>query len=137
MIDAKVDDKLLETAHKSYDRCCKSPDFFNEFYALFLGKNPAIPPLFADTDFERQNQLLRHAIGLLMLYYRRRESALLRRIAHRHGPDDLQVQGDLYPVWVDCLIESVKRHDTEFGPEVERAWRTVIAPGVAFVRRGE
>ena len=70
-------------------RCCDDPNFFNEFYALFLGKNPAIPPLFKDTDFHRQNQLLKHAIGLLLAYYKHREGALLRRIAGRHGPDDL------------------------------------------------
>jgi hemoglobin-like flavoprotein len=132
----RFDDTLLETAEKSYVRCCDDPNFFNEFYALFLGKNPAIPPLFKDTDFHRQNQLLKHAIGLLLAYYKHREGALLRRIAGRHGPDDLAIQGDLYPIWVDCLIEAVKRHDPEFGPEIERAWRTVLAPGVDRVRHG-
>jgi len=73
----RFDDTLLETAEKSYVRCCDDPNFFNEFYALFLGKNPAIPPLFKDTDFHRQNQLLKHAIGLLMAYYKHREGALL------------------------------------------------------------
>ena len=136
MTDERFDDALLHSAETSYARCCEDPDFFNEFYALFLGKNPAIPPLFKDTDFDRQNQLLKHAIGLLMAYYKHREGALLRRVATRHGKDGLAIQGELYPVWVDCLVEAVKRHDPEFGPEIERAWRTVIAPGTDMVRRG-
>jgi hemoglobin-like flavoprotein len=130
----RFDDNLLETTEGSYARCRDDPDFFNEFYTLFLGKNPAIPPHFKDTDLHRQNQLLKHAIGLLMAYYKHREGALLRRIAARHGPDDLAIQGDLYPIWVDCLIEAAKRHDPEFEPEIERAGRTVIAPGVERVR---
>ena len=43
MTDAQFDSKLLVTAQSSYDRCCKEPDFFNEFFADFLGKLPAIP----------------------------------------------------------------------------------------------
>ena len=136
MSDNIYDDAILKNAQASYGRCSESDDFFNEFYALFLGKSPAIPPLFKDTDFERQNRLLKHAIGLLLNYYHRRESHLLSRVAERHGAADLGIQGDLYPIWVDCLIEAIKRHDPDFGPQVERAWRTALAPGVDFVRRG-
>lgn len=128
-----MDAEQLKVAQDSYARCCQAPDFFNTFYAALLAGSPLIPPMFANTDFDRQNRSLQHAIGLLLSYYRGRDSALLKRIAQRHTPADLNIPATLYPLWVDCLVTAVGKHDPEFGPKVERAWRTTVAPGIDYI----
>src|SRR5258708_37611179 len=55
-------------AKASCDRCCQAPDFVPNFYRTFLAACPEAAPMFAETDFERQDKLLRHAIGLLLIF---------------------------------------------------------------------
>ena len=123
----------LTVAQDSYDRCCAAPDFFQTFYRLLLDSSPVIPLMFVDTDFEKQNKLLQHAIGLLLIYAKRKNPALLERLAIRHSQQDLDVDPSLYPLFGDSLIAAVKRHDPECSAEVETAWRVALAPGIEFM----
>ena len=43
----------------SYGRCCVHPAFFDRFYEIFLGSDPAIRPMFVRTNFAKQKALLR------------------------------------------------------------------------------
>ena len=79
-------------AQASYERCSEAPGFFETFYRKFLEACPEAAPMFADTDFERQNRLLRHAIVLLLAFPNqpRSEPTVLARLAvhenwHGHG----------------------------------------------------
>ena len=71
-------------AEASYHRCAESGQFYTTFYAHLLASDPRIPPMFAHTEFERQNRLLKHALGLLIIFAKRTNPALLERIAERH-----------------------------------------------------
>ena len=71
----------LELAQASYARCLQAPEFFRSFYNRFLASDPAIPPYFAETRFDRQDKLLQHGIALLLIYARRPNPGLLDRIA--------------------------------------------------------
>ncbi len=75
----------LKVVQDSYARCCAAPDFFQTFYRLLLDSSPVIPVMFGDTDFERQERLVKHGIALLLLYAKRGNPVLLERIAIRHG----------------------------------------------------
>lgn len=50
----------LEVAPASYGRCQRAPEFFRTFYNRFLASDHAIPPMFAQTRFDRQDRLLQH-----------------------------------------------------------------------------
>jgi len=65
----------------SYDRCCITPRFFEDFYSTFLARCPQARAMFARTDFERQHKLLRHAFGLLLNFPKQppREPTILAR----------------------------------------------------------
>lgn len=123
----------LDLAQASYERCRRSEGFLADFYKDFLARDPAIPPLFARTDFDRQQRLLQHALGLLMSFARRPNPHLLERIATRHGPGDLDIPAGHYPLFVDALVSAVRRHDGEFAPAVEEAWRSALAPGIRYM----
>ena len=129
------DSAARDLASASYQRCCERPDFFEAFYGNFFAACPEARPRFANTDFERQNKLLRHALGLLLAFPNQppTEPTLLTRVAERHSRRDLDVPARLYPLFVDSLIATVKQHDPAFSPEIEHAWRRTVEKGVTYM----
>jgi hemoglobin-like flavoprotein len=123
----------VDLTQASYDRCRQSEAFLTDFYAALLASDPAIPPLFARTDFDRQKRLLLHALGLLMSFARRHNPSLLERIAERHGPADLDIPPAYYPLWVKAVLVAVRQHDPQFSDEIGEAWEATLAPGVRFM----
>lgn len=124
----------LTTAQESYARCCDLPGFFEAFYQHLLGSSPEIPPMFAKTNFERQHKLLQHGIGVLFIYAKRNNPALLERVAVRHSRKDVDVDPSLYPCFVESLIKALREYDPKFSPEVEEAWRVAMEPGIEFMK---
>lgn len=123
----------VDAVQASHERCRQHEAFLPNFYQTFLASDPAISPMFQGTDFDRQRRLLQHALGLLLSFARRANPHLLERIAVRHGPGDLNIPADLYPRFVDALLEAVARHDPEYTPELAAAWRATLAPGIAYM----
>jgi hemoglobin-like flavoprotein len=122
----------VQLAEASYHRCADSAAFYDTFYAHLLASDPRIPPMFARTEFERQHRLLKHALGLLIIYAKRENPSLLDRIADRHL--EVGVGDELYPFFVDSLIRTVAEHDPEYTAEVGEAWRVAMAPGLEYMR---
>ena len=129
------DSAARDVASASYQRCCDLPGFFESFYSRFLAACPEAAPRFAHTDFARQNKLLRHAVGLLLIFPKQSEvePTLLTRIAERHSRRDLGVPATLYPPFVDSLIATVKQYDPAFTSELEDAWRRTVEKGVSYM----
>ncbi len=127
--------RAMQMARGSYDRCCAAPDFFLCFYRNFFKNCPDVEPMFAKTDFRRQHDLLRHALGLLLIFpgHPENEPTVLSRLAERHSRRDLNVHPQHYQAFVDSLVETVREHDPECTPEVEEAWRHTVAPGIAYM----
>jgi hemoglobin-like flavoprotein len=123
----------VEIAEASYHRCAENPAFYSTLYERLLESDPRIPPMFAKTRFERQHKLLRHSLGVLIIYAKRPNPALLERIAVRHSRADVGVPPDLYPCFVESLVQAVAKHDPEFEPEVAAAWRQVVAAGIEYM----
>ncbi|HLZ45091.1 MAG TPA: globin [Gemmatimonadales bacterium] len=131
-----VDKTTMALAKASYDRCSKSPEFLQAFYRNFLAACPDAVPHFAKTDFDEQTKLLRHAIGLLLIFPNQpnKEPNLLSRLAERHSRRDLDIPPALYGPFVDALVATVKQFDDKCSPTVESAWRETLAPGVEFMK---
>ena len=121
-------------AQHSYSRCLRSPDFFTDFYDRLLASDPAVPPMFASTEFPKQHKLLQHGLGLLLSYANRPDDTLLERIAARHSAGGVNVLPDMYPLFVDALVDTVREHDVRFDEEVEAAWREAVRPGIEFMQ---
>ena len=131
-----ADKATTALAKASYERCCQASDFLQAFYRNFLAGCPEAVPRFAGTNFDQQTKLLRHAIGLLLIFPNQpsQEPTLLSRVAERHSRRDLDIDPSLYSPFIDALIETVKQFDRECTPAVEAAWRTTVAPGVAYMK---
>ena len=126
--------ETLSRVEESLSRCNESEGFLGSFYENLLASSPVIPPMFENTDFERQHKLLQHGLGVLLIYAKRRNPALLERIADRHSRNEIDVEPSLYPFFVESLLKAVERHDPEYGLEIADAWREVVAPGIEFLK---
>lgn len=122
----------IELAEASYHRCADNAAFYDTLYAALLASDPRIPPMFAQTEFERQHRLLKHGLGLIISYAKRPNPALLARIAERHH--HVGVTPDLYPSFVESLVRAVSEHDPQYTAEVGEAWRMALEAGIAFMR---
>ena len=131
-----VDKATMAMAKASYDRCCQATEFLQTFYKNFLATCPEAVPRFAGTDFDTQTRLLRHAIGLLLIFPNQpnKEPNLMSRLAERHSRRDLDIEPALYGPFVSALLATVKQFDGQFSPTVEAAWRETITPGVEYMK---
>jgi hemoglobin-like flavoprotein len=132
----EVDRATMAAAKASYDRCGAAEHFFEDFYRNFFFRCPQAKSLFAHTDFERQNNLLRHAFGLLLIFPNQpeREPTILARVAERHSRRELGVDPSMYQPFIDALIDTVRDCDPQFTPAVESAWRRTVEKGVAYMK---
>jgi hemoglobin-like flavoprotein len=128
--------EACRVARASYQRAALAPDFFAAFYDRLFAVRPDIRQLFAQTEFERQNRLLRHAIGLLLSFPDQPtgEPTILTRLAERHSRRDLDIDPSHYPPFLESLLDTIKGRDPEFTPAVEQAWRTTLAKGFAYMQ---
>lgn len=60
----------MNEVRKSFYRICNN-GLGEKFYEKFLDANPRIRPLFKNTDFTRQKELIVHAIMMLIEYAER------------------------------------------------------------------
>ena len=121
-------------AQESYSRCLRSPRFFVDFYDRLLASDPAVPRMFANTEFPKQYKLLQHGLGLLLSYANRMDDSLLERIAARHSSSGIGVAPPQYALFVDSLLATVRDLDPKCDAEVEQAWREALEPGIAFMK---
>jgi serine/threonine protein kinase len=128
-------DRMMETAKRSYQRCCANGEFLGSFYTHFLDSCPDFPPLFRHTDMDRQQRLLQHALSLLLIFPQDHgaEPTILSRVAERHSSRDLNIDPSYYSYFVESLLQTVREYDEEFGPEIELAWNTAVKPGIEYI----
>lgn len=110
-------------------------ELVSHFYEKFTQSSPEIEEKFANSDIERQKEMLRDSFNHVLTFSTQRQSGEeLERIAGRHSKADLDIAPRLYEAWLDSLIAAVQELDPEFNSTVETAWRIVMAPGVEFMK---
>lgn len=129
-----ISQDAYKTAHSSYGRCCIRPTFFNDFYKRFTTGSAEVGRMFKNTDMNKQKQLLKSGISLMLMYAKGHPTAesALQRIAIIHDKNHINVKPELYKYWVDCVLDTIKEHDKKYTPEVERAWKKVFSQGINF-----
>ena len=131
-----MDEQTIETFEQSLRRCDADPGFLDIFYDRFLASSPKVKSKFAHTDFHRQKRLLRASFYLILLASEDPTGGPERYLGHlatRHSTKDLDVGAELYDLWLDSLLASVKECDPEFNDEVEHAWEKMMGIGIDFL----
>lgn len=127
----------------SYDRVVgkgvginpKGESFFKQFYDNFFNQSDEIRAKFEGVDMEKQVGVLQKSIyHLLSFYVSKEESDYLHSIAVSHNRKNYDIKPDLYNVWLDSLVQTVRMLDPECNREVELAWRIALTPGILYMQ---
>jgi hypothetical protein len=122
----------------SLKRCLAAPDFLLDFYGLFMASSEEVREKFKDTDFTRQTRILADSLWAMTVAAQGQSGSPawgdLPRLAKRHSRADLDIRPGLYDEWLRCLLGAARKHDREFSPEIETAWRETLAVGIEYLR---
>ena len=114
----------LEALETSFDLIAtRGDELMNVFYARLFAAAPAVKPLFAATDLQRQKTMLLGALVLLRKSLRDLDSIVpkLRDLGARHVA--YGAERDHYPVVGEVLIASMAEiAGVAWTAEYERAW---------------
>lgn len=106
-----------------------------DFYLEFFSADPRIAPLFAKTNMEKQREVLKNALTILMMFDHGSVIAtgVLRDIGKTHGTRGLRITAELYGIWKDALLRVVARSDPQYSRDVEAAWRQSLQRSIDFI----
>ena len=131
-----MDEQVIATFEKSLQRCNEDPAFLDLFYEKFLASSPKIREKFARTDFVHQKRALRTSFYLILLAAEDEQKApakYLQEIAITHSKKHMDVGAELYDLWLDSLLETVRQIDPGYDTKVEQAWERVMGVGIRYL----
>ena len=110
-------------------------DFIQRFYEIFLSSSPEVAKKFEQTDMEVQKGLLRQSVSFMLSFSTTlQSSAHMKSIARRHSKSQVDIPPELYDLWLNCFLITVKEFDAEFDLEIELAWTVILSPGIAYMK---
>ena len=132
---------LLKVFDASFKRVTEAPglifreDFYEKFYMNFLSVSEEVRKKFSHTDFGRQRRMLHDSLSIVKQFYLSHEiTPELTAITVTHNKGHHDVGPNLYDLWLEAIIKTVREIDPEFNSEVELAWRIVLAPGITYMK---
>jgi hemoglobin-like flavoprotein len=125
----------VELFNDSIERCSCRSDFLNRFYTLFLASSDTVAKKFEHTDLRKQARVLKTSLYIMVSASGGPERTVhLERIAKLHSRAELDIKPELYDLWLDRLVQTVKEFDPMFDLEIDTAWRRVLQPGIEFMK---
>jgi len=128
----------VQTFRASLGRCLATPSFLHSFYDRFMESSDEVREKFKKTEFARQTRILTDSLYIMAVCAESQGDSVawreMDRLASMHARTGLDIRPELYETWLECLLIAVKQFDPDFGPEVETAWREVLAPGIERLR---
>lgn len=122
---------------KSVKRCAGTSAFAPAFYERFMGSSDLIREKFRFTDFETQHKMLVRSLELCAGATAGEPESLaeMRERATTHDRDHLDIQPELYEVWLETIIATARDFDEEWSDGVEAAWRRILGHVVQHMVR--
>jgi hemoglobin-like flavoprotein len=120
----------------SLERCTARHDFLDRFYQRFSASSQEVAEKFRNTDFNTQKKLLKTSLYMIMLAAMGKPEAQehLERIAQVHSRNGRGIRPELYDLWLNSLIGTVRDFDPGLNADTECAWRSMMASGIAFMK---
>ena len=120
----------FEAAKASYRRCAQRPEFYETVYEELFAAMPQAQAMFKKVSLERQFDVLRDAIWLLLKYPDTPdagEPTILSRVARTHS----RITAAQYDLFRDAILAAVKTHD---GAAMVAHWRDAMTPGFEYLK---
>lgn len=128
----------------SLERCTAQPRFLHRFYDIFCRSSPEVAEKFVNTDFSILTEKLHTSlfamlksslyVMLLPTWSEAPKSPHLERLAWFHGREGRDIPPELYDLWLESLIQAVREFDPHFDERTEWAWRSMMKPGIEFMK---
>ena len=124
-----------DVVQTSFDRCLATGDFFQTFYDIFLATSPEITSKFAQTDFNKQKNLIKASVAMMIRLGTGNANArrILEKVGNTHSRQALDIRPELYDLWLDSLCKAIQRHDPDYSAELEALWRENMQEGIKLV----
>ncbi len=122
----------------SYGRAIAKRGFLERFYNVFLSSDPGIAKKFANTDLDKQQELLAMSVNMVILFPQENKIAknAVNRIRTSHGSSVLAIEPRFFDLWRESLILSVSEHDPEFDDDLGAAWQKVLQVAIDYIVAG-
>ena len=127
----------VKAARDSLSRCLENENFLDRFYELFMGASSDVAEKFAKTDFEKQKQVLKDSLFLMMVTAGTDKGFghdQLQKLGKRHSRNELDIKPEHYEIWVDTLMQTVKECDPSYSEALDASWRSALTPGIEFLK---
>ena len=113
----------------------KGKGFFDAFYGVFFARSEEICKKFVDVDMAVQVGVLQKSMfHIISFYVAKTDNEYLRSIAQTHSRSQYDIKPEYYDIWLESLIETVRKIDPEYENDVELAWRLAMTPGIQFMK---
>jgi hemoglobin-like flavoprotein len=125
----------IELVNDSLERCTPQAEFFEQFYWRFRDSSDEVAAKFVGTDSKAQARALRTAF-LLLLQAVAGDPAAWQQLelrAVRHDRSHLDIKPEMYGLWRDCLLATIRDFDTRVDDRTEQAWRRVVQQAIDFM----
>ena len=110
-------------------------EFLETFYDDFIDSSAIVKELFAKLDMTQQKHMLFSAFFQMRDFFFSKETGLfMERMAEIHSHKNLGFDIDVFDVWIESLIKSLKVHDPHFTEDTEVSWRLVMAPSISYLK---
>lgn len=123
---------------QSFERCRTGADpepFFASFYRSFTAASNQVAETFRNTDMAKQQVMLEKSFyRLLMFYTTNNVDDYIEHIAVRHNRHNLNINPELYDLWLEKLLETVSEFDPLYDEQIELAWRLVFSTGITYMK---
>lgn len=130
-----TDQDDVELVNDSLERCTPQAEFFTSFYERFRTSSDEVAEKFEGTDVRRQTRALRDAFYLLLRAVGGDPEAwqALELRAVRHDHRHLNISPDMYQLWLESLLATIREYDPMLDRATEAAWRRVMTRGIDFM----
>jgi serine/threonine protein kinase len=128
---AMSDRGCIEAAKDSYRRCAQTPEFYRTVYDELFARMPTARAMFRNVSLERQYQVLRDSMWLLLKFSDARDPAeptLLSAVARTHA----QRTAKEYDLFRDAILAAVTKHDSSAAAD---DWHKAMAPGFDYLKK--
>jgi hemoglobin-like flavoprotein len=117
----------------SFIRCLNNMEFFKDFYASFFASSAEAKGKFSEIDMSKQMRMLAEGITELLDYAEtEKPSQKLEKLAKLHSRTGMDINPRLYPLFIESLILTVSKNDSDFNEEVEVAWHEILKHGTDY-----
>ncbi len=124
--------------HQSYIRA-GSKKLVSEFYVRLVAASEKIRNKFESVDMTEQASFLSHAIVMSFLFIDTNQQVAkkcLDDVRKTHAQGNLNIEPELYDIWLECLLETVALCDPHVNDELLSDWHDVMSVAINHIREG-